>query len=95
MHPSSTVSSCHARVRVLLFPGPRVGFDLSLWTFTGCRIVVFLLVVPAHWWVELGLDPLLGMAVLEDGISVSRGDCGVGKSLSSLSADRWGRVPAL
>jgi len=42
-----------------------------------------------------GSCPLVGMAVLKDGISVSRGDCGVRKSLSSLSADRWGCVPPL
>ena len=38
--------------------------------------------VPDHWWVELGLVPPVGRAMLR-------------KVLSSLSADRWGCVPAL
>ena len=39
-------------------------------------------VVPAHLLVELGLVPLVGRALLR-------------KTLSSLSADGWGCVPAL
>ena len=45
-----------------------------------------------HWWVELGLGSLMGMAVLRD---MSRGDCGLRKALGSLSADGWGYDPAL
>ena len=44
----------------------------------------------AHWWVELGLGPLVGKA-LSGG--VSRGGCGLRKTLGSLSAYGWGCVP--
>ena len=46
---------------------------------------------PTHWWVELGLGPLAGRALPW---CESRGDCGLRKSLGSLSADGWGCVPA-
>ena len=46
----------------------------------------------AHWWVELGLVPLVGRAI-------SRGVFRVGsrlrKTLGRLSADGWGYIPAL
>ena len=48
--------------------------------------------VPAHWWVELGLVPLVGRAMSEDVFSAG---CGLRKALSCLSADRWGCFPAL
>ena len=38
--------------------------------------------ITAHWWVDLGLVPLVSRAML-------------GKTLSSLTADGWGYVPAL
>ena len=41
---------------------------------------------------ELGLDPLVGRAMSK---GMSRGGCGLRKSLCSLSADVWGCVPAL
>ena len=34
--------------------------------------------VPVHWWVELGLGPLVGRAV---SMGVSRGSCGLRNSL--------------
>ena len=46
----------------------------------------------AHWWVELRLGPLVGRAVPR---GMSGGDCGLRKSLGSLSVDAWGCVPAL
>ena len=46
--------------------------------------------MPAHWWVELGLGPLVGWAVSRD---VSTGGPGLRKSLGSLSADGWVCVP--
>lgn len=46
----------------------------------------------AHWLVELGLDPLVGMAMPRD---VSRGSCGPSNSLGSLSADGLDCVLAL
>ena len=48
--------------------------------------------MPAHWWVELGLLPLVGRAISR---GVFRGGYGLRKALSSLSADGWGYVPAL
>ena len=48
--------------------------------------------MPAHWWMELGLGPLVGRTMLRD---VSRGGCGLRKSLGSLSADGWGCIPIL
>ena len=42
--------------------------------------------MPARWWAELGLGPLVGRAM-------SRGGCELRKSLGSLSADGWGCVP--
>ena len=48
--------------------------------------------VPAHWWVELGLVPLVGRAVSG---GVFRGGCELSMTLGSLSADRWGCVPTL
>ena len=47
--------------------------------------------VPAQWWVELGLGPLVGRAVSMD---VSRGGYGLRKPLGSLTADGWDCVPA-
>ena len=46
--------------------------------------------MPAHWWMELGLGPLVGSSMSR---GVSRGGCGLRKPLSSLSADGWGCVP--
>ena len=43
--------------------------------------------VPAHWWMELGLGLLVGRTMY-------RGSCGLRKSLGIiLSADGWGCVP--
>lgn len=47
---------------------------------TGCRIVVFSCLIFAHWLVKLGHGLLVGRAM-------SRGDCGLRRSLGSLSAD--------
>ena len=55
-------------------------------------MTVFLLLVSAPWWVDLGLDPLVSRAVSRE---VSRGSCGVRKSLGCLSADKRGFVPTL
>ena len=41
---------------------------------------------------ELGLGPLVGRAMPRD---VSRGGCGLRKSLGSLSVDGWGCIPTL
>ena len=49
-------------------------------------------VVPTHWWVELGLGTLVSKAVSR---GMSRGGFGLRKSLGSLSANGWGCVPAL
>ena len=48
--------------------------------------------MPAHWWVEPGLGPLMGRAKSR---GVSKDGCGLRKSLGCLSADAWGcvRVP--
>lgn len=43
--------------------------------------------MPAHWWLELVLGPLLDRGM-------SRGGYRVKKSLESLSVDGWGCVPA-
>ena len=48
--------------------------------------------VPAHWWVKLGLGPLVGRAVSR---SKSIGGCGLQNSLGRLSADGWGQVLVL
>lgn len=44
----------------------------------------------AYWWVELGLDPLVGRVMSK---GVSRGGCGHRKSLNSMSVNGWGCVP--
>ena len=46
--------------------------------------------VPAHWWVELGLVPLMGRAMSR---GVFSGDCELSATLGSLTADGWGCVP--
>ena len=48
--------------------------------------------VPAHWWVELGLIPLVGRAVSR---GVLRAGSGFRMTLGNLSADGWGCVPTL
>ena len=48
--------------------------------------------IPAHWWVELGLFSVVSRALSS---SVFRSSCGLRKTLSSLSADGWGCVPTL
>ena len=48
--------------------------------------------VPAHWWVELGLVPLVGRAM--SGVCLLSSGL-LWKTLSSLSADGWGCVPTL
>ena len=48
--------------------------------------------LPAHWWVELDLGPLVGRAMSR---GMSRGDCGLRKSLGNLPVDGWGCVPGL
>ena len=40
--------------------------------------------VPAHWWVELGINPLVAMAMAMD---MSRGSCGLRNPLASASAN--------
>lgn len=41
--------------------GPRGEFGLGLWTSSaGCGIVIFLLLVSAPWWVEVGLEACAG-----------------------------------
>ena len=42
--------------------------------------------MPAHWWVELGLCPLVGRTQSR---TMSKGGCGLMKSLGSLSTDGW------
>ena len=48
--------------------------------------------MPAPWWVELGLGPLVGRAMSN---GMPRGGYGLRKSSGSLSVDGWDRVPAL
>ena len=48
--------------------------------------------MPAPWWVELGLGPLVGRAMSN---GVPSGGYGLRKSLGSLSVDGWDHVPAL
>ena len=43
--------------------GSRVGSDLHFWTWF-CWIIVFLLLVSALWWVELGLDDIMCFLLL-------------------------------
>lgn len=59
---------------------------------TGCRIIVFLLLVSACWWLELGPGSWVVRAVSRD---MSRGGCGLRKTLNNLSDVRWSCVPAL
>lgn len=46
--------------------------------------------VTDYWWIDLGLGPLVGSAMSK---GVSRGSCGLRKSLGCLSGDEWGCVP--
>ena len=46
--------------------------------------------MPAHWCMELDIGPQVGRAMSR---GMSRGGCGLRKSLGSLSADGWGCVP--
>ena len=46
--------------------------------------------MPAHWWMELDLDPLVGRAISKD---MSSSGCRLRKSLGSLSAEEQGCVP--
>ena len=48
--------------------------------------------VPVHWWVMLGLIPLVGRAMSR---GVFRGGCEFSMTLGSLSADVWVCVPIL
>ena len=48
--------------------------------------------MPAHWWVELGLVPLVGRAMSR---CMSRDDFGLRTTLGSLSVDGWGYGPTL
>ena len=48
--------------------------------------------VLAHWWVELGLVPLVGRA-MSRGVFI--GGCELSVALSTLSADGWGCFPIL
>ena len=48
--------------------------------------------LPAPWWVELGLVPLVGRAMSRGAF---RGDFVLRKTLGRLSADGWGCVPTL
>ena len=48
--------------------------------------------VPALWWVELGLVPLVDRAMSR---SVFWGGCELSTTLGSLSADEWGCVSVL
>ena len=83
--------------------GPSLSLD-RVWQagIAGHRIMVFLHLVSAPWWVRLvqrlglafwtaGLEPAywwveLGLGLLVDR-AVSRGGCGLRKSLGSLAAD--------
>ena len=53
--PSSTLPFCHQRARDQVILG-QVLICISGLGSVGCWIVVFLLLVSAPWWVELGLD---------------------------------------
>ena len=53
----------------------------------GCGIIVFLYLVTAPWSMELGPGPLVGRIMPR---SMSRGGCGLRKSLGSPSAEGWG-----
>ena len=48
--------------------------------------------VPAHSWLELSLAPLVSRAISR---GMSRGGCGIRKSLGCLSVDEWDCVPAM
>ena len=48
--------------------------------------------VPAHWWVKLGLVSLMGRA---QSMGVFRGSCVFRITLGRLSADGWGCLPTL
>ena len=48
--------------------------------------------MPAVWWVELSLIPLMGRATLN---SVLWGLCERSMTLGRFSADVWGYVPVL
>lgn len=48
--------------------------------------------VPAHWWVVLGLVSLVGMAISQ---GVFRCHYGLRMTLGSLSANWWSCVPTL
>ena len=48
--------------------------------------------MPAHWWVELDLVPLMGRVVSR---SVFRGGCELSMTLGSLSVDGCVFVPTL
>ena len=45
--------------------------------------------VPAHWLVELGLVPLVGISMSRD---VFRGICALKKTLGSISDDEWDHI---
>ena len=47
--------------------------------------------VPTHWWLDLGLGPLMARAIPR---GMSRSGCELRPFLGSLSADRQGCVPA-
>ena len=49
--------------------------------------------VPAHWWVQLGLVPLVGRVL--SGAVLIRQLWAPENFINSLSADGWGCVPAL
>ena len=48
--------------------------------------------MPALWWVELSLIPLMGRTMSR---AVFCGGCGLRKTLGSLSSNGWGCVPIL
>ena len=47
--------------------------------------------MPARWWVEVVLGPLVGKGM---SWCMSRGGCGITASFGGLSADGWASVPA-
>lgn len=48
--------------------------------------------MPAHWWLELGLVPLVDEAMLR---GVLMGGCELSVAWGTLSTDGWGCVPVL
>ena len=86
--------------------GPRLGSEMCLWTqfcrLQYCSFLTFGIgplvdeaglefcagfLAGGGWWVELDLGPLVGKALLR---FISRGGCGLKKTIGSLSANGGG-----